>query len=98
MIDADALLQEFNSTKLYKLTSKFEQMIRYAPTIDAVSVVRCRDCEHWKRCNVTMPDGGKANWGFCEINLDPDSDIDKTTAENNFCSYGKRKENKNGLY
>ncbi len=84
LIDADALLQEFNSTKLYKLTSKFEQMIRYAPTIDAVSVVRCRDCVF-----------GNED-GRCE----PITNglVREYTKPNDFCSYGKRKENKNGLY
>ena len=95
LIDADALDAKLKSTYRY---FQIAGDISEAPTIDAVSVVRCRDCEHWKRCSVTMPDGGKANWGFCEINLDPDSDIDKTTAENDFCSFGKRKDNENGLY
>lgn len=54
--------------------------IEYAPTVDAVEVVRCRDCKH---CRV-------ASWGerYCIR--------DKTVEwgelkDDDFCSYGERK-------
>lgn len=44
--------------------------IEYAPTIDAVPVVRCKDCKHWER-DVIFNDGwcrgkrhGNPEW-FC---------------------------------
>ena len=68
LIDADAIAP--------KLEGKFNQdYVRYAPTIDAVPVVRCKDCKFatvnelspskplvcglTKMCGVTLP-----NW-FC---------------------------------
>ena len=49
------------------------------PTIDAVPVVRCRECEHW---------GGVDEYGdgYCK---NPDG-IDNIAKENDFCSYGER--------
>ena len=56
-----------------------------APTIDAVPVVRCRECAHYKICDEW--ENGKRM--LCEIHhhsyLDHDGD-------NHFCSWGQRKE------
>lgn len=49
------------------------------PTVDAVEVVRCKECEYWDedcRCN------GRKNGLVMEY-----------TDEDDFCSYGKRKAN-----
>ena len=55
-----------------------------APTIDAVPVVRCRECAHYKICDEWK--NGKRM--LCEIHhhsyLDHDGD-------NHFCSWGQRK-------
>ena len=55
-----------------------------APTIDAVPVVRCRECTHYKICDEW--ENGKRM--LCEIHhhsyLDHDGD-------NHFCSWGQRK-------
>ena len=55
-----------------------------APTIDAVPVVRCRECAHYKICDEW--ENGKRM--LCEIHhhsyLDHDGD-------NHFCSWGQRK-------
>ena len=55
-----------------------------APTIDAVPVVRCRECTHYKICDEWK--NGKRM--LCEIHhhsyLDHDGD-------NHFCSWGQRK-------
>ena len=52
--------------------------IKNAPTVDAVEVVRCRNCKYHEDTDVT---------GFKHCCL-----IDKTVRYNDFCSYGKRKE------
>ena len=44
MIDADALMYEANSDGAYGYVDA--KQISDAPTIDAVEVVRCRDCKH----------------------------------------------------
>ena len=55
-----------------------------APTIDAVPVVRCRECAHYKICD----EWESRKRMLCEIHhhsyLDHDGD-------NHFCSYGQRK-------
>ncbi len=55
-----------------------------APTIDAVPVVRCRECAHYKICD----EWESGNRMLCEIHhhsyLDHDGD-------NHFCSWGQRK-------
>ena len=48
------------------------------PTVDAVEVVRCKDCKHW-----TM---GYCNH-FAYYGYEP------MTSEDDFCSYGERKDN-----
>lgn len=48
------------------------------PTVDAVPVVRCKDCEHYKLSDAA---GGK----YCEI-LRYESPI-----ETGYCCYGERK-------
>lgn len=50
------------------------------PTIDAVPVVRCKDCDHWYQ--VQMPDGNSV---FCVID-------NRITSADDFCSWGERKE------
>lgn len=51
-----------------------------APTIDAVSVVRCKDCSYWKAAKVNAK-------GFL---ICPASGMEIT--EDDYCSYGERKE------
>lgn len=64
------------------------QDIDEAPTVDAVPVVRCRECENWK------PHGSKAarklgdpleRYGGCEI-------WHGGHLESDFCSYGRIRE------
>ena len=42
LIDADALLKGKDDHQIIST-----HLIWNAPTVDAVQVVRCRDCEHW---------------------------------------------------
>ena len=44
LIDGDALMYEANSDGAYGYVDA--KQISDAPTIDAVEVVRCRDCKH----------------------------------------------------
>ena len=56
-----------------------------APTIDAVPVVRCRECKYWRKytCIHTGQDEG-----YC---VNPDG-LDKLAHPEDFCSYGVRKD------
>lgn len=44
LIDADALIKEAMKSPNYFI---IKYKVENAPTIDAVPVVRCRDCKHW---------------------------------------------------
>ena len=64
LIDADALVSALNNGRLKEQTGRAVPfnagvafaltMVEYAPTIDAVSVVRCKDCKYYHQT-------------FCEI-------------------------------
>lgn len=56
--------------------------IRKLPAADVAPVVRCKDCQNWKR-NVGLTDSPN---GHCF-----EHDID--TNGRDFCSYGERKDN-----
>ena len=49
LIDADALMDEANSDGAYGYVDA--KQISEAPTIDAVPVVRCRECKHHRDKN-----------------------------------------------
>lgn len=65
LIDADALKDELNNWAVDLTKSKFPHYIKddadciidTAPTIDAVPVIRCRDCRWWdkerEQCGIT---------------------------------------------
>ena len=82
LIDGDVLIKELRTwdwQELY-LPTHFQQLIYNAPTIDAVEVVRCKECEHGHpietgqiRCYRTE---------LWHMNYE----------ENDFCSYGERRE------
>ena len=55
--------------------------IKNAPTIDAVPVVRCRDCKHWHKDTVFC---GYMSYGEASERVNWYAD--------DFCSYGERKD------
>ena len=59
-----------------------ERDVRDMPAADVAPVVRCKDCQHWKR-NAGLTDSPN---GHCF-----EHDID--TNGRDFCSYGERKDN-----
>ena len=84
LIDADALprltqLYEFNGKQMEKeiVDAKF---IDTAPTIDAVPVVRCKDCRYYQDNNGGYPN---ADCKWCK---------DETPDANDYCSCGERKD------
>ena len=58
-----------------------------APTVDAVEVVRCKDCKYWKKFN-------KHGNNMClHTNWLPLTVMERPyTSEEHFCGYGERKE------
>jgi hypothetical protein len=91
LIDADALLKEVDRIhKEHYENSNYQfihdfflamfRKIRKQPTIDAVPVVRCKDCD-WYREDGSIcvnPKCGKS-WYGCRV------------PEQHFCSYGERR-------
>ena len=61
-----------------------EYVVKDAPTVDAVSVVRCAKCEHW----VKNDDGQCVCALFDTANSYGEPVV---TKPDDFCSYGKRK-------
>ena len=63
--------------------SWFAEMILDIPVVDAVEVVRCRDCRHWNE-----------ETGFCNLNSHFSMDgLDwDVFNDDDFCSQGERKQ------
>lgn len=85
LIDAEELELQFDVSDEDIIA---KEIIRNAPTVDAVPVVRCRECENWK------PYGSKAarklgdpleRYGGCEI-------WHGGHLESDFCSYVRIRE------
>ena len=80
LIDADALAKTIKETCMLAKPWDYvliEQTIADAPTIDAVPVVRCRECKNFD----TEGDG----FGICKV-------YEIVLREAHFCSYGERSE------
>lgn len=80
LIDAELLEEQFGISDADILA---KEEIRYAPTVDAVPVVRCKDCAHCVRTtDIDGPGLFCAIWGrqWNRVQLD------------DFCSYGERRE------
>ena len=83
LIDADALMDEANSDGAYGYVDV--KQISEAPTVDAVPVVRCRECKHLNVLNrkELYAHCPKTNTVFLPFELD---------TREHFCSLGERKE------
>lgn len=85
LIDADKLEKEWTiaSPEPYN-TDAVEVLdsIREAPTVDAVPVTRCKDCAHYDMgaCLKIYSDGNVCSAAW------------QTRKPDDFCSYGKRRE------
>ena len=77
LIDANELIKEANADGAYGYVDA--KQIADAPTVDAVPVVRCAQCKHFKR--------NLENDTYC-------SSVNGLTDphEDDFCSYGERKD------
>lgn len=90
LIDADALMDVIKQHE-YRLATKqgcidygmftlgIQQAVDEQPTIDAVEVVRCRECKHCDPEN-----------GHCDHSMGTAAPLKRKPDD--FCSYGERKE------
>ena len=83
LIDADALeiSTEFSDDGEYSWDIVPAFRIKSAPTIDAVHVVRCKDCVQWHR-NRGVTDSPNGHCFTHDIEMN----------QHDFCSYGERKD------
>ena len=95
LIDADALIADhcdgcnYMETHLCSLEDPVcgaVQCIVEAPTIDAVEVVRCKDCKYYR------PGKHFTDINFCQRLPYYAQKGGLNTADDDFCSYGERKE------
>ena len=92
LIDADALMYEANSDGAYGYVDA--KQISDAPTIDAVEVLRCRDCKYWGDGDGKLQGSDGALFARCKVHncLVDGRHIGWCLTENDFCSYGEQKE------
>ena len=91
LIDADALKTKAIRCETFELYDLYDspvflkavgtKEIDKAPTIDAVPVVRCKDCKYGEVDDADLPTQYLCNYHGADWN-----------DENHFCSYGKRKD------
>lgn len=89
LIDADGLHRRIvafctGCSTTYLTVENIVMMINQADTVDAVPVVRCRDCEYL--VNAAVNANGFLICGVSGMEITPED----------FCSYGERKEEQNG--
>lgn len=80
LIDAEVLANWIDGSQRLDTEHDYEEVARYieeCPTVDAVPVVRCRDCKYWDRTWTTH-----SGWHFCPM-------IGFQTATDWFCADGE---------
>lgn len=87
LIDADAAKLTANDYAVFRCQLggliDVVEFLNGMSTVDAVSVVRCRDCKHWHKDTV-----------FCDYMLYGEASERVNWYADDFCSYGERKEDK----
>ena len=99
LIDADRALeivrdQGFAHPNAYHLTNYATLILREAPTVDAVEVLRCRDCKYWGDESGKLQRSDGVLFVRCKVHnyLIDGRHTGWCPSENDFCSYGERKE------
>lgn len=84
LIEADTLLKRAHYIETEDLNGYsilYPHDVLDAPTVDAVEVVRCKDCKH----------SGNMPLGLCYLHYENDGDPVACVEPDDFCSYGERK-------
>ena len=99
LIDADRALeivrdQGFAHPNAYHLTNYATLILREAPTVDAVEVLRCRDCKYWGDEAGKLQRSDGVLFARCTVHnyLIDGRHTGWCPTENDFFSYGERKE------
>lgn len=88
LVDVDALIAEYDRVHVGKPGGARKLMVE-APIIDAVPVIRCKDCIYWKRyCRVV---DGVTSHHVCGRKRELDGAMHRSKADD-FCSWAERKD------
>lgn len=82
LISRKRLLKMMSHWKPYMDMGLVRQAVERMPAVDAVEVVRCKDCRRFK------PHEERPEFGFCKL-----YPLGLAKHENGFCEHGERKEN-----
>lgn len=93
LIDAEELELQFDVSDEDIIA---KEIIRNAPTVDAVPVVRCRDCIAFEEIGKHPTNKGGTPFGYCYHWDYEEGMLLNQVDGNDFCSYGKRKVDENG--
>lgn len=80
LIDADALLRETKERDMSLTVTEWD--IKNAPTVDAVEVVRCRECVHWSN---------EVGICWCDMHSHFKGEDWNMFDADDYCSYGERR-------
>ena len=89
LIDANVFIRDLTAMKSVYDAIALDGMIKAlkeAPTVDAVEVVRCKDCKHWEQTGRLLTYWECNIFGWIHGNGYP-------TKADDFCSYGERRTN-----
>lgn len=98
LIDANALMSymdECSKESRFRVYYGYaKSFINDAPTVDAVPVVRCLECKYWGDEDGKLQDSDGALFARCKVHnyLIDGRHTGWCPTENDFCSYGERKE------
>ena len=85
-IDANKAKIKYSSKDVDNITNLFNELIDSQPTVDAVEVVRCKDCKYCTDYSIDI-EIGTIPYFACEIG----KFIENVELEH-YCGYGKRRE------
>ena len=90
LIDADALKDNL----LVKGINSVWDLLKNTPTVDAVPVIRCKDCKYWlPHSQFGFDEDNDEYYDYCEL-LVPDDDYYAITRQaEDFCSKAERGNN-----
>ena len=94
LIDAYSAKEAIEYTLAGDSASMAERVIDSQPTVDAVPVVRCRECKYWGDEDGKLQRSDGVLFARCKVHnyLLDGRHTGWCPTENDFCSYGERKE------
>ena len=103
LIDANAFLKDILTAGIGKTIIEYSEsnigyMIRKRPTVDAVEVVRCRKCKYWGDEDGKLQRSDGVLFARCKVHnyLLDGRHTGWCPTENDFCSYGEKRRDKDG--